>query len=206
MADQFDAGYTEYELTWLRSPGQPELAGRGTSRLGAPLVLAQGPSYVVGAANPLAANEVWNFGVRIPAMGDVAWVMVGVDVSLMARATADLPDQVYVAPIASIGTSGGVYAPVYGPGTSLTTHVIAAATYPILFAPTDPRPQSIFHPIDPQLTTRVPWDTGVMMQAPAAGLGANDWWVRLRGLRAIGFPIQAWYTGALWDVTTQRGS
>ncbi len=214
MAAQFETSPLIFELTRLRGVDTSYFGGAvGVTGQPLPIITAVGPKPVtnVGA---IGVAENWGVAVAIPAVPEVVWVVVQMEVVLgnagaspplrmaywMAGEIGDMDE--FTGPVISQGLAPGAAAgepgqpPDYRP---------ASAGDNTRLIPLSGRPASLWLPLDPDLTAGG-WTSIFNANAGAVGVAAGVWDLDLTGVRLIGYPVNYWDTGALWANTQGRGS
>lgn len=205
MANQFEGVLGTFEIKRLRSLDAAFLEGANRPLTGpAPIVAAEGPGQIIGPqAGAVGNGETWSFSIEIPALPDIVWVFTSDNIVLASETATGAPTYCFLLPVTD-STYNTIQMLVAGPGQM----------YPIAqqggyletaMVPITPRPRTFWYPIDP-LVTKGGFAMRVIMQADTNGLSQDQHNVHMRGVRYLGYPVNAWGTAWLEDQVRQRGS
>jgi len=208
MASIFDSHDGDFIVKRLRGTDAAYLAGatRGSGGRPLPIAIAYGPTTHGGPSAQVGAGEQWGCGFDIPALPDLCWVLVQADPLVLSGAAANVPQATYWWPIGEPNTSISNYPPVYGPGSNLTTLFASSAGFLYAAMEDEPVPRTVWCPLDPELT-QDGFQGQLQVIGPAgAAVNADAWRVHLNHVRYLGYPVNAWSTGVLFDAYRTRGS
>ncbi len=198
----------DFNITRLRTTDPTFLSGAvvGLVELPPPLVVAVGPQVIGPVAGAVGSSERWVVGVAGAAHPDVVWVCVSAQWSLL-RVDASLVARSHLFMIGDIVDIDNTRTPVFGNGTLVASSPGASGgTFSSIDTPADGAAvKSLWIPIDPALT-RDGWTTVLDTLMGSTGPGQLDIQLDLSQVVLLGYPINAWGTGALWAPTANRGS
>lgn len=206
MASVFDSNHDTFDLQPLRTTDASYLGGatRG-AMMPQPSMLAIGPSNVAGPSAAVGGSEYWMCGIAMPAHPELVWVVASVAVLVHYGSTVSQIQMYYWLPKADPTNAEEARPPFYGPGSNLTGVFIANAGQYQATGPDVTNPTTTWLPLQPA-DTELGFQGALLAQAPAAGWGINDLRVEMSSIRYLGFPVNAWETGALHSYYGQRGA
>lgn len=206
MASVFDSHLDDFVLNWLRTPDSSYL--EGADRAGTapnPVVIAQGPHLVGGPSGAVGASEWSVVGVDIPAHAGIAWVLVmALPVFRWANAV-DQPQMLHFIPLGEPTSALNYAYPVLTIPAAASAPVSNTGFLYSAVPTTTFQYQNTWIPLDPE-HTEDGFSCVICSQAPAAGWGASDYRLDLFSVKYLGYPINAWNTGALQQNYARRGS
>lgn len=207
MADIFeDRGI--FTITRLRAENVAFLSGAVSSSgpLPSPIALARGPLLIGPSTNPDADSRI-GFGVTVPAAADVAWVLISANFFVLRGGVASSAlTGIFLSTFGDILDIDNTRGPVFAQGALLAGVPGAAGDFHTMQVATDPNQlKQLWVPLDPASTTGG-WTMLLELLVGATAPLADEIQVDMSQVLLVGYPANAWNTGALWNGVTYRGS
>lgn len=208
MASIFETA-GDFVVTTLRTADPTFLSGAvATTRpLPPPQVFARGPK-IIGPIGTVTATQWWVNAVTMPALPDVVWVLLTDEINIAVELGDSFFTSVFLTVFGDVDNSDEYTAPILGPGSSLVGISTGDATgeaFAVVGVPSTPRPKQLWIPLDPE-RTKDGWTMLVSSFAGATPPAAGDARIDMTGVTLVGYPSNAWNTGALWAPVSSRGS
>ncbi len=192
-----------FEIERLRTTGTTYPSG-AINEIGSepePIARAFGPEGIL-VGGTVTAGETWALGVAVPAVSEVVWVVVRANVMIFG-VTASAPVLMSIFTQGDTADLDNTEGPVFidpsprqlVPGTAGSFSSVTSME----------GATGLFVPIDPAATS-----AGFFMvchtTAGSTGPTVGQWSANLRNVILLGYPVNYWKTGKLWQNTLRRGS
>jgi len=199
----------DFQITRLRAQNTAYLSGAVASiePLPAPVALARGPDDILGPKTAVTVGATWAVGVTMPAVPEVIWVLIRVGFTVKKVAGINPHVEGYVFVFGDVTDIDNFHGPVLGHGQQISTTAPAAAGTFTSIDVADPAPGTqVWVPLDPA-DTSAGWTVVIAMeQGAVTPPGIDDLRIDASEILLLGYPTNAWNTGALWAQTAYRGS
>lgn len=208
MASIFETS-GDFIITRLRTEDPTYLSGAISSAIALPppLALARGPK-ILGPIGTVTATQWWVNAVTLAALPDVVWVLLTDEISIAVEAGDSFFTSVFLTVFGDVDNSDEYSNPILGPGSTLVGISVGDQTgeaFAVVGVPATPRPRQLWIPLDPE-NTKDGWTMLVSAFAGATPPAAGDARIDMSGVTLVGYPSNAWNTGALWAPVSSRGS
>ncbi len=197
----------DFTVTRLRSRDVSYLRGavRPVGDAPIPIALARGPQ-VTGPGSATTGGATWSVGVTIAPNPDVAWVLISGEYNIKRAAGPSIPLQSYLFTFGDITDIDNTRGPILGMGEPLGSSLAGTGgSFAAIDLPVTPRNQQLWVPLDPVVTAGG-WTPVISVLLGATPPGVDDFQIDMSQVLLVGYPVNAWNTGALWAGTAFRGS
>ncbi len=200
-----------FTVARLRSTDTTYLSGAVKSSFPfLPVAIATGPIITGPVSTGLVDGETWGVAVPVPSTPDVMWVVAYTGYNMKLEAAVSKPSSSFLVAFMDVADQDNLKGPILGGmGLAPVQFVPGAAggTFTTIIASNTPSLKStaLWVPLDPD-DTSAGWNFGVTFEAGTTGPGVDDIEIDLRGVVLVGYPVNAWNTGALWAAVGARGS
>jgi len=214
MADVFET-IGDFVITRLRSEDVPYLAGAVSSEAGGsiPVAIARGPVFD-GPGSAVGVGDSWGVAVTMAPTPDVIWVIIEAQVDVLLEALIGNVAAMALITFGNIAQTDETRGPIFdlapttrvvpGVGTNFgSVAYSSAAAARSLWMPLDPIPRT--QPKNYPGTVEG-WTMVLAVVNGAVALAQDDVRVDMTRVVLLGYPVNAWNTGALWEATAFRGS
>ncbi len=199
-----------FTITRLRTDDTAYLQGavRPLGFAANPIALAEGP-VVTGPTVAPGNAESWTLAVTMPAAPEVVWVVVEGNIKMGQNpATGSLVADMWLFMFGDLTDGAALRGPIFGPGVDIAQAINVASAGGFVRSiqlSTNNVPRSVWIPLDPDQTS-AGWTPLFHTRMGATAVAPNELLVDLSHVRMVGYPVNLWGTGALWDGTRLRGS
>ncbi len=173
-----------------------------------PSVVARGPVITGPVSTGLVTGETWGVAVPVPAVPEVVWVIVGTEYHFKLDGPVSTPTNTFMIAFTDVADASNVKGPiisVIGQDTTAFVPGVAGANFDKIVTTLSRPLRSSWIPLDPEDTSDG-WNWGVTFVAGTTGPGVDDIEIDMRGVLLVGYPVNFWNTGQLWEHQGQRGS
>lgn len=208
MAYLKESNVADFNVLQLRGVDAAYLQGATRPTIPAlPSVMAYGPRRVQCPvdAGGLGVGDEYAAGFDLPARPDLVWIAVQCDVAVRYASSGKLPQQVYCYLKGDPDQANSYLFPAIGDDALIVSHVDDGGFQRVPVAsPSVAR--SLWIPLMPE-DTADGWQFVVTVVASATETTAQyGYSMELRHVRFLGYPVNAWKTGVLQHLWSQRGS